>query len=95
KLKVDWAKLRAGQEGAARREVQAALLLEKIAAEEKIEAPPEAVDEEVKHAAEELKQPEAALRARLESNGVLARIQTRIRQERTMDFLLRQGMETT
>lgn len=95
KLKLDWAKLRAGQEAAARREVQAALLLEKIAAEEKIEAPAEAVDEEVKRAAEELKQPEAALRARLESNGVLARIQTRIRQERTMDFLLRQGLETS
>lgn len=95
KLKLDWAKLRAGQEDAARREVQAALLLEKIAAQEKIEAPPEAVDDEVKRAAEELKQPEPALRARLESNGVLARIKTRIRQERTMDFLLRQGTETT
>lgn len=95
KLKLDWAKLRAGQEESARREVQAALLLEKIAAQENIEAPPEAVEDEVKRAAEELKQPEAALRARLESNGVLARIKTRIRQERTMDFLLRQGLETS
>lgn len=91
KLSVDWSKLRAKHEEAARREVRAALVLEKIAARENIEAPPEAVEAEIQRAAVELKQSPEALRARLADNGVLDRIKNRIRQERVLQFLLDQA----
>jgi trigger factor len=89
KLKVDWSKLRAKHEESARREVRASLLLEKIAAAENIDATPEAVDAEVERAAIELKQPVDALRARLVENGVLDRIKNKIRQEKVLDFLIK------
>ncbi|HXE30466.1 MAG TPA: trigger factor, partial [Terriglobales bacterium] len=94
KLKLDWAKLRKRHEDSARREVRAALLLEKIADKENIAATPEAVEAEVQRAAEELQQPVDALRARLRDNGVLDRIENRIRQESVLEFLVRNATGT-
>ncbi len=88
KLKPDWAKLRSRHEPAAEREVRAALVLEKIAARENIEAPAAALEEEIAAAARDLKQTPEALRARLADNGGLERIKNRLRQDRVMQFLL-------
>lgn len=95
KLQLDWSKLRAKHQDAARREVRTALVLEKIAQSEAIEAPAEAVEEEIQRAAVELKQSPDALRARLTDNGAMERIKNRIRQEKTLEFLLQNATGAT
>ena len=90
-LKLDWAKLRATHQQAAEREVRAALLMDKIAEREQIEAGPEEVEAEVQRAAAELRQTPEAVRARLTDQGVLDRIKNRIRQEKVVEFLVTQA----
>ncbi|MGH9417378.1 MAG: trigger factor [Terriglobales bacterium] len=87
KLKLDWVKLRDQQQESARREVAAALVLDKIAARENIEASAEAVEHEIHVLAGELKQTPESVRARLTDNGALDRIKNRIRQGQVMEML--------
>jgi trigger factor len=89
--KMDFNRLRAGQREQAVQEVKAALLLEKIAEEEKIEVGDEEIDREVKALAEQSKQTPEAIRARLTRDGALDRIRNRIRSEKTLDFLYHQS----
>ena len=69
-------------------EVKASLLLEKIAEEEKIEVGDEEIDREVQALAQQSKQTPEAIRARLTRDGALDRIRNRIRNEKTLDFLV-------
>jgi trigger factor len=85
--KMDLQRLRAGQREAAMREVKASLILDKIAATEKIEVSDEEVDKEVQALATQMKQTPEAIRARLTRDGALDRIRNRIRSEKTLDFL--------
>jgi trigger factor len=89
--KMDFNRLRAGQRDQAAQEVKAALLLEKIADEEKIEVADEEIDREVEALADQSKQSPEAIRARLTRDGALDRIRTRIRNEKTLDFLYHQS----
>ncbi len=89
--KMDLNRLRAGQRDQAVQEVKAALLLEKIAEEEKIEVADAEIDREVEALAEQSKQTAEAIRARLTRDGALDRIRNRIRNEKTLDFLYRQS----
>jgi trigger factor len=89
--KMDLNRLRAGQRDQAVQEVKAALLLEKIAEEEKIEVADTEIDREVEALAEQSKQTAEAIRARLTRDGALDRIRNRIRNEKTLDFLYRQS----
>ncbi len=89
--KMDLNRLRAGQRDQAVQEVKAALLLEKIAEEEKIEVVDAEIDREVEALAEQSKQTAEAIRARLTRDGALDRIRNRIRNEKTLDFLYRQS----
>lgn len=88
KLKVDWAKLREQHRATAEREVRAALLLDKIAEREKLEAPEAEVNAEIERAAAQLQQTPEALRARLTEDGSLDRIKNSLRQEHVLKFLL-------
>ena len=85
--KMDFARLRAGQRDSARREVQVALLLEKIADKEGINATDEDVEKEIQIMAAQSQQPADAVRARLTQDGSLDRIRHRIRSEKTLDYL--------
>lgn len=85
--KMDFSRLRAGQRDAALREVKASLILEKIADQEKIEVSDEEVTGEIEALARQMKQTPDAVRARLTRDGALDRIRTRIRHEKTLDFL--------
>jgi trigger factor len=85
--KMDFARLRAGQKDSARREVQVALLLEKIADKENINATDDDVDKEIQIMAAQAQQPADAVRARLTQDGSLDRIRHRIRSEKTLDYL--------
>jgi trigger factor len=89
--KMDLNRLRAGQRDQAVQEVKAALLLEKIAEEEKLEVSDAEVDREVEALAEQSKQTPEAIRSRLTRDGALDRIRNRIRNEKTLDFLYRQS----
>ncbi len=89
--KMDLSRLRAGQRDQAVRDVRVALLLEKIAEEEKIEVSDEEVDREIEVLAKQSKQTPDAIRARLTRDGAIDRIRNRIRDEKTLDLLYNQS----
>jgi trigger factor len=89
--KVDLNRLRAGQRGQAIQEVKASLLLDKIADAEKIEVGDEEVNREIEALARQSKQTPEAIRARLTRDGALDRIKSRIRNEKTLNFLYHQS----
>ncbi len=89
--KMDLARLRAGQREGATHDVKAALLLEKVADAENIQVTDEQMDEEVDSLAKQTKQTVEAIRARLAQDGGLDRIRTRIRNEKTLEFLYQQS----
>jgi trigger factor len=88
---MDFQRLRAGQREAAVREVRAALILDHIADEEKIEVPDEEMEHELEALASQSKQTLEQVRSRLTENGGLDRIRHRIRNERTLDSLYRRS----
>jgi trigger factor len=89
--KMDLPRLRAGQRDQAVQEVKAALLLEKIAEEEKIEVGDDEINNEIEALAKQTNQASDAIRARLTGDGALDRIRNRIRNEKALDFLYRQS----
>src|SRR6185437_1788310 len=88
KLKLDWARVRGSEEDGAREQVRAALLLDKIAEREQIEAAPEAVEAEIAALAKGRHEPLEQVRARLTESGGVDRIKGRLRQARVLEFLL-------
>ncbi len=86
-IKLDWEKLRQSQREKAIREVKASLLLSKIADVEHIAASQEEVDREVQRIAKQEREPVAAVRVKLEKEDGLRRIVSRIRTEKTLNFL--------
>ncbi len=89
--KMDLPRLRAGQREQAIHDVKAALLLERVAEEENIQVSDEEVDRELEALARQSTQTSEAVRARLTRDGGLDRIRTRIRNEKTLDFLYHQS----
>ena len=89
--KMDLPRLRAGQHDQALQEVKAALLLEKIAEEEKIEVGDDEINQEIEALAKQTNQAPDAIRGRLTRDGALDRIRNRIRNEKALDFLYRQS----
>jgi trigger factor len=88
---MDFERLRAGQRDAALREVKAALILDRIADQEKVEVPDEEIERELEALATQSKQTLDQVRARLTENGGLDRIRHRIRNEKTLDSLYRRS----
>ncbi|MFN9754322.1 MAG: trigger factor, partial [bacterium] len=91
KLNLDWAKIREGQAPQARKDVRASLLLERIAEREAIHTTSEEVDAEVNRIARQEREAVAAVRRRLEKDGILARIAGQIRTEKVLSFLFEQS----
>jgi len=89
--KMDLVRLRAGQRDQAVQEVKSSLLLERVADEEKIEVSDEELNQEIEALAKQSKQTPEAIRARLTRDGALDRIRTRIRSEKTLNFLYHQS----
>ena len=89
--KMDLPRLRAGQREQAIHDVKAALLLERVAEEENVHVSDDEFDRELEALARQSKQTAEAVRARLTRDGGLDRIRTRIRNEKTLDFLYRQS----
>ena len=89
--KMDLPRLRAGQRDQAVHDVKAALLLERVAEEENIRVSDEELSQELEALAKQSKQTSEAVRARLTRDGGLDRIRTRIRNEKTLEFLYHQS----
>ena len=85
--RMDFTRLRAGQRDAAKKEVQVALLLEKIADKEQVTVTDEDVDKEIHILAAQSQQPVDAVRARLIKEGAIDRIKNRIRTDKTLELL--------
>jgi len=91
KLNLDWKEIKEKQQDKAQRNVKAALLLDKIAQREGINATNDEVDHEVQRIARQEKEPVPAVRARMEKDGTLGRIADNIRTEKTLNFLFEQA----
>jgi trigger factor len=89
--KMDLQRLRAGQREQAIHDVKAALLLERVAVEENVQVSDEELNQELEALAKQSKQTSEAVRARLTRDGGLDRIRTRIRNEKTLEFLYNQS----
>ncbi len=86
-IKLDWNKLKESQKDRAARDVRASLLLDKIAEREGIGAIQDDIDKEVQRIARAEREAPAAVRLRLEKSGGIGTIASRIRTEKTLNFL--------
>jgi trigger factor len=89
--KMDLNRLRVGQREQAIHDVKAALLLERVAEEENVQVSDEELNHELEGLAKQSKQTSESVRARLTRDGGLDRIRTRIRNEKTLEFLYHQS----
>ena len=90
-LKLDWNKVREAQKDRAARDVKASLILDKIGEREAIGATQEEVDREVQRIARQQREAVAVTRAKLQKDGVIARIAGNIRTEKTLTLLFEQA----
>ena len=93
-IKLDWEKLKESQRDKAIREVKGSLLVHKVADAEDIHATQDEVDREVQRLARQSREPVAAVRMRLEKEGALGRIASRIRTDKTLGFLFDHARKT-
>ena len=71
--------------------MKAALILDRIADQEKVEVPDEEIEHELEALATQSKQTLEQVRTRLTENGGLDRIRHRIRNDKTLDSLYRKS----
>jgi trigger factor len=87
KLKIDWTKVKEAQRPKALHDVKASLLVDKIAEREAIAPTNDEVDAEVQKIAKQQREPVAAVRKKLQKDGILSRIAYQIRSNKTLNFL--------
>jgi trigger factor len=85
--KLDFARLRAAQRDGAAAEARTSILLDRIAREENITISDEELDNELKIAALQAREPFDTLKARLTQEGGLAKIREQLRREKTASLL--------
>ena len=88
-VNVDWVSLRRRQHDPAVDDVKAELLLDRIATAENIEAKDEDVEKEIATLAEHSGESTTALRARLTKQGALDRMKSKLRSDKTIEWLYR------
>jgi trigger factor len=88
KVEVNWRDFRERQREAAAETVRSTLVIDEIARREGIEATDDDVAAEIDRFAERAGRTSAAVRARLETDGALARIRSGIRREKTVAWLV-------
>jgi trigger factor len=86
-MNVDWVALRSRQKDRSIEDVKAELLLDRIATAENIEVSDEEVDKEIATLAERSGESATAVRANLTRQGALDRMKSKIRSEKTLDWL--------
>lgn len=93
KIRLDWDKIKETQSEKARRDVRASLILEKVADTESIHTTQDELDNEVNRIARQQREPVAAVRLKLEKDGSLGRIASRIRTEKTLNLLFEHAVK--
>ena len=88
KVNINWEEFREKQRDAASEAVRGALALDEVARRERIAVSEEEVNAEVERYAERSGRSAAAIRAKLEKEGGIARLYSGLRREKTVDFLL-------
>ncbi|HKS65910.1 MAG TPA: trigger factor [Candidatus Acidoferrales bacterium] len=86
-VNVDWVSLRKRQQERALSDVKAELLLDRIATAESIEATDEDVEKEIATLAGRSGESATAIRARLTKQGALARMKSKLRSDKTIEWL--------
>jgi len=88
-VNVDWVSLRERQRERAVGDVKAEMLLDRVATAESIEVSEEELDHEVAHLAEHSGESAQAFRARLTKQGSLDRMKSKLRSDKTLEWLYR------
>ena len=86
-VNVDWVAMRRRQHPRAVEDVKAELLLDRIATAENIEATDEETDHEIARIAERSGESVPAVRASLTKQGALDRMKSKLRSEKTLEWL--------
>jgi len=86
-VNVDWVALRSRQKERSIDDVKAELLLDRIATAEKIDVAEEEVEKQIAAIAERSGESATAVRANLTRQGALDRMKSKIRSEKTLDWL--------
>ncbi len=90
-LNIDFNKFKESQTERATRDVKAGLLLDRIGTVEAIAATNDEIDREVSRLARSQREPVAAVRMKMEKDGGLDRLASRIRTDKTINFLFEQA----
>ncbi len=88
-VNVDWVALRKRQHDRAVDDVKAELLIDRIAAAEKIDTTDEEVEKQIEAIAERSGESATALRARLTKQGALDTMKSKLRSDKTIEWLYR------
>ena len=91
---IDWDQFRDSQREASRESVKSALVLDELARRENVTVTDEDIEKDVAQYAERSGLSRAAVRARLEKEGAIARLSAGLRREKTMDYVLSQAHVT-
>ena|SRR3984957_3237485 len=95
-VNIDWVALRNHQRERAVADVKAELLIDRVAIAENIDATDEEVEKQIEALAERGGESATALRARLTKQGALDRMKSKLRSDKTIDWLYRNTrIETT
>lgn len=86
-VNVDWEAMRRRQRDRAVEDVKAELLLDRIATAEKIEAADEDLNREIEKLAERSGESAPVVRANLTKQGALDRIKSKLRSDKTLEWL--------
>lgn len=87
RLDIDWGRIRSDQYDQAIRDVRGMLILDHIADRENIAAGDDEIDAEITSMADEMQQPEPAVRETLRKNEAIDRLRDQIRHRKVMEML--------
>lgn len=94
-VNVDWVALRGKQKDRATEDVKAELLLDRIATTENIDVTDEDVEKEINLIAERSGESATAVRANLTRHGALDRMKSKLRSDKTLDWLCQNSRTRT
>ena len=94
-VNVDWVALRSRQKDRATEDVKAELLLDRIGTTENIDVTDEDVEKEIESIAQRSGESATVVRANLTRHGALDRMKSKLRSEKTLDWLCRNSRTTT
>ncbi len=93
-LDIDWEKVKDAQRERAVRDVKASMILDRVSERESVEVLQDEVDKQIQRIAAQRQEPLPAVRKELQESGEIRRIASRIRTEKTLNYLFEQSKKT-